>query len=176
MERFCKYVSSEYTNNSHWKGQVPQIIDYSAKGCQPSEAWKDINCLCILRILSTVRDFTYLTLLLLLKSWQAQSRASRLATYPSGSSPIFPFSCQETWRGVNHSCNPVVASRRNQENFSGRGLVHQTSPFIHFSLHIWNKSLGEFTSEKGERGMIRCDLGTGDHQKFPWKGVYKYIT
>lgn len=94
---------------------MPQIIDYSAKGCQPSEVWKDINCLCILRILSSVCDFAYLTLLLLLKSWQAQSRASRLATYPSGSSPIVPFSCQETERGVNHSCNPEVASRTYQE-------------------------------------------------------------
>lgn len=93
---------------------MPQIIDYAAKGCQPSEVWKDINCLCVLRMLSSVCDFAYLTLLLLLKSWQAQSRASRLATYPSGSSPIVPFSCQETERGVNHSCYPEGASRTYQ--------------------------------------------------------------
>lgn len=97
------------------KGSGPQIIDYSAKGCQPSEVWRDINCLYILRILSSVCDFSYLTLLLSLKSWQAQSRASRLATYPPGSSPIVPFSCQETERGVNHSCNPEVASRTDQD-------------------------------------------------------------
>lgn len=106
---------------------MPQIIDYSAKGCQPSEVWKDINCLCILRILSSVCDFAYLTLLLLLKSWQAQSRASRLATYPSGSSPIVPFSCQETERGVNHSRNPEVASRTYQEFQCGL-QVHRCPP------------------------------------------------
>lgn len=122
-------------------GQVPQIIDYSAKGCQPSEAWKDINCLCILRIVSSVHDFTYLTLLLLLKSWQAQSRASRLATYPSGNPPVFPFSCQETSRGENHTCNPAAASRRYQENISGRGQVRESTLFRHLPPLLWNKSL-----------------------------------
>ena len=140
---------------------MPQIIDYSAKGCQPSEAWKDINCLCILRILSSVCDFTYLTLLLLLKIWQAQSRASRLATYPSGSSPIFPFSCQETRRGVNQSCNPAVA-RRYQENFSDSRQVHQSALFLNSSLHICNKLLwGNSLVGRVGRGIIGSDLGTG---------------
>lgn len=141
MERFCKYVSSEYTDNSH-SGRVR---------CHKSEITlprvarhlrlrKDVNCLCTLRILSSVCDFTYLTLLLLLKSWQAQSRASRLATYPSGSSPIFPFSCQETRRGVNQSCKPAVA-RRYQENFSGSRRIHLSAPFLNSSLHICNKLL-----------------------------------
>lgn len=135
---------------------MPQIIDYSAKGCQPSEAWKDINCLCILRILSSVHDFTYLTLLLLFKSWQAQSRASRLATYPSGSSPVFPFSCQQTRRGVNQSCNPTVASRRYQENFSGSRRVHQSALFLNSALHICNKSLwGNSLVGSAGRGMTQ---------------------
>lgn len=135
---------------------MPQIIDYSAKGCQPSEVWKDINCLCILRILSSVGDFAYLTLLLLLKSWQAQSRASRLATYPSGSSPIVPFSCQETDRGVSHhssltplsSWNPEVASRRYQENFSGGSRVPHSDRCLYLPPQIRNRLLGEFIPEK----------------------------
>lgn len=121
---------------------MPQIIDYSAKGCQPSEVWKDISCLCILRILSSVGDFAYLTLLLLLKSWQAQSRASRLATYPPGSSPIVPFSCQETDRGLSHqSCNPEVASRRYQENFHGGSQVPRSARLLYLPNQIWNRSL-----------------------------------
>lgn len=156
---------------------MPQIIDCSAKGCQPSQAWKDINCLCILRILSSVRDFTYLTLLLLLKSWQAQSRASRLATYPSGSPPIFPFSCQETQRGVNQSCNPAVASRRYQENFSGSRRVRQSAPFLDSALHMCNKSLrGNSLVRRAGRTMVRSHLGAGALKQFPWKVSCKRIT
>lgn len=135
---------------------MPQIIDYSAKGCQPSEVWKDINCLCILRILSSVCDFAYLTLLLLLKSWQAQSRASRLATYPSGSSPIVPFSCQETERGVNHSCNPEVASRTYQEFQCGL-QVHHRPPSTSTSDSWGNRPLGGFL-ERVRRRKTRRDL------------------
>lgn len=134
---------------------MPQIIDYSAKGCQPSEVWKDINCLCILRILSSVCDFAYLTLLLLLKSWQAQSRASRLATYPSGSSPIVPFSCQETERGVNHSCNPEVASRTYQEFQCGL-QVHRRPPSTS-STSDWEQTpggiLGKSQKEKDKKRL-----------------------
>lgn len=134
---------------------MPQIIDYSAKGCQPSEVWKDINCLCILRILSSVCDFAYLTLLLLLKSWQAQSRASRLATYPSGSSPIVPFSCQETERGVNHSCNPEVASRTYQEFQCGL-QVHRRPPST-YSTSDWEQTpgriLGKSQKEKDKKRL-----------------------
>lgn len=133
---------------------MPQIIDYSAKGCQPSEVWKDINCLCILRILSSVCDFAYLTLLLLLKSWQAQSRASRLATYPSGSSPIVPFSCQETERGVNHSCNPEVASRTYQEFQCGL-QVHHCPPFHIFHLGFGTDPWGEFLERVRRRKTRR---------------------
>lgn len=137
---------------------MPQIIDYSAKGCQPSEVWKDINCLCILRILSSVCDFAYLTLLLLLKSWQAQSRASRLATYPSGSSPIVPFSCQETERGVIHSCNPEVASRTYQEFQCGL-QVHRCPPFHIFHLGFgtdpWGNSWKESEGERREETWIK---------------------
>lgn len=135
---------------------MPQIIDYSAKGCQPSEVWKDINCLCILRILSSVCDFAYLTLLLLLKSWQAQSRASRLATYPSGSSPIVPFSCQETGRGVNHSCNPEVASRTYQEFQCGL-QVHRC-PLPTSSTSDSEQTPGGFL-ERVRRRKTRRDLG-----------------
>lgn len=133
---------------------MPQIIDYSAKGCQPSEVWKDINCLCILRILSSVCDFAYLTLLLLLKSWQAQSRASRLATYPSGSSPIVPFSCQETERGVNHSCNPEVASRTYQEFQCG--LQVHCCPLSTSSTSDSEKTSGGILGKSQEKDKKRC--------------------
>lgn len=133
---------------------MPQIIDYSAKGCQPSEVWKDINCLCILRILSSVCDFAYLTLLLLLKSWQAQSRASRLATYPSGSSPIVPFSCQETERGVNHSCNPEVASRTYQE--FQYGLQVHCCPLSTSSTSDSEKTSGGILGKSQEKDKKRC--------------------
>lgn len=156
---------------------MPQIIDYSAKGCQPSEAWKDINCLCILRILSSVCDFTYLTLLLLLKSWQAQSRASRLATYPSGSSPIFPFSCQETWWGVNHSCTAAVASRRYQENVSsGRAAGPPIRPVSQPSTSPTDYTTGGFALGTGEEGNGKKWPRYWGSLRSPWKVSCKYIT
>lgn len=103
---------------------------------------EDINCLCILRILSSVCDFTYLTLLLLLKSWQAQSRASRLATYPSGSSPIVPFSCQKTERWLNHSCDPEVASGGTRET-SGTVCGRPSALVLHPPQQIRNSPPGD---------------------------------